>query len=163
MNNIQVSLDDTIRKIIDNVDLKDKIENIINLALSEEKLNFKNVSVSINAVSDYEIKSINKQYRNIDSITDVLSFPIFSKEELRSMSDIEESKKIEQVEIGDIILCVDVIKEHAEEYGTGIYRETLYMITHSVFHLLGYDHMTDEEKKIMRKKEESVLQKIGEV
>lgn len=160
---ISVDLDDSVSKIIENVDLKEKIEKIVCYALKEENINCDNISISIVAVSDEEIRSINKEYRNIDSKTDVLSFPIFTKEELKEISEKEDNTKISCIELGDVILCIDVIKEHAKEYETGLYRETLYMITHSVFHLLGYDHMNDEEKKVMRAKEEKILNKIGEI
>lgn len=162
-NNVQVNLDSSVSKIIKNVDLTDKIERIVYLALAEENINVQNVCVSIIAVDACEIRKINNEYRNVDKATDVLSFPIFEKDELQKMSILEEVKKPKEIELGDIILCIDVIKEHALEYGTGVYREVLYMITHAMFHLLGYDHMLEDEKKIMRKKEETILSKIGEV
>ena len=149
-DNIVIDLDESVSKIIDNVDLK-------------EKINVNKVFVSIEAVSKEEIRDINRQYRNVDKETDVLSFPIFTKEELQKISCDDDPKKLNEIELGDIILCNDVIREHAKEYGTGLYRETLYMITHAMFHLLGYDHEVEEEKKIMRTKEEVVLSQIGEV
>ena len=160
---ILVDLDESVSKIIENVDLKDKIEKIVYFAILEEHINVDGVFISIKAVDKDEIKRINKEYRNIDKVTDVLSFPIFTKEELNKISKSDKNKKISNIELGDVILCTDVIKEHAKEYETGLYRETLYMITHSVFHLLGYDHMTDDEKKIMRAKEEKILNEIGEI
>lgn len=162
-NNIVIDLDESVSKIIDNVDLKEKIEKIVYLALEEEKINVNKVFVSIEAVSKEEIRDINRQYRNVDKETDVLSFPIFTKEELQKISCDDDQKKLNEIELGDIILCNDVIREHAKEYETGLYRETLYMITHAMFHLLGYDHEVEEEKKMMRKKEEVVLSQIGEI
>ena len=163
MMNIVVDLDESVYKIIENINIKEKREKIVYYALQEERINCDNISISIVAVSSEEIKKINKEYRNIESETDVLSFPIFTKEELEKISTLDKGKKISSIELGDVILCIDVIKEHAKEYETGLYRETLYMITHSVFHLLGYDHMEDDEKKIMRAKEEKILSKIGEI
>ena len=162
-NKILIDLDESVSKIIENVDLENNIKKIVEYALEEENINVDSVSVSIQAVDKEEIRRINKEYRNVDSSTDVLSFPIFTKEELEEISKSSKDKKISNIEIGDVILCIDVIKEHAKEYETGIYRETMYMITHSIFHLLGYDHMTEDEKKVMRKKEEKVLEKIGEI
>ncbi len=162
-NKIIIDLDENIIKMINDVDLKEKIEKIVFFALEEEKINVENVSICITAVSSEEIRKINKEYRNIDKSTDVLSFPIFTKEELNEISSSDKEKKIVQLELGDVILCIDVIKEHAIEYETGIYRETLYMITHSVFHLLGYDHENENEKVIMRQKEEKILEKLGEM
>lgn len=162
-NKITIDLDDSVATIIDDVNLESKILKIVHFALEEEKIDVENVSVSISAVSAEEIKEINKEYRNVDRATDVLSFPIFTKEELAQISNENSDKKIVELELGDVILCVDVIKEHAKEYETGLYRETLYMITHSIFHLLGYDHEIEDEKKIMREKEEKILEKIGEM
>ena len=76
-------------------------------------------------------------------------------------SSLDDNKKVKELELGDIIICIDVLQEHAEEYGTGILREMLYMITHGVCHLLGYDHMIEDEKKEMRALEEKILEKIG--
>jgi len=160
---ILIDLDESVSKIIEDVDLKEKIEKIVYFAILEENINVDSVFISIKAVDKDEIKKINKEYRNIDKVTDVLSFPIFTKDELEQISKSDKYKKISNIELGDVILCIDVIKEHAKEYETGIYREILYMITHSVFHLLGYDHMTDDEKKVMRSKEEKILNKIGEM
>lgn len=163
MNKITIDLDTSVSNIIENVDLTKKIESIVHLALKEENIDVPHVFVSIAAVSSDKIREINNKYRNIDNPTDVLSFPIFEKYELENISKLENGKKPKEIELGDIILCIDVIKEHAKEYGTGIYREVLYMITHATFHLLGYDHMVDDEKKVMREKEEKILSKIGEI
>lgn len=163
MNKITIDLDTSVSNIIENVDLTKKIESIVHLALKEENIDVPHVFVSIAAVSSDKIREINNKYRNIDNSTDVLSFPIFEKYELENISKLENGKKPKEIELGDIILCIDVIKEHAKEYGTGIYREVLYMITHATFHLLGYDHMVDDEKKVMREKEEKILSKIGEI
>ncbi len=163
MNKITIDLDSSVSNIIESVDLTKKIESIVHLALEEENIDVPHVFLSIEAVSSDEIRKINNEYRNVDKPTDVLSFPIFEKQELKNISNLENEKKPKEIELGDIILCIDVIKEHAKEYGTGIYREVLYMITHATFHLLGYDHMVEDEKKVMRNKEEKVLSKIGEM
>ena len=81
--------------------------------------------------------------------------------EINNFSSLEESKKVKELELGDIIICIDVLQEHAIEYQTGILREMLYMITHGVCHLIGYDHEIEEEKKEMRTLEEKILNKIG--
>ena len=76
-------------------------------------------------------------------------------------SKSNKEKMLKEIELGDIILCLDVVKEQSIEYNTGILRETLYMITHGVCHLMGYDHMVEDEKKEMRALEEKILSKIG--
>ena len=145
MNNISIDLDDELVKYIKEKcgrDITHDIEIIINTALEEKNIKEQNVSISISAVGKDEIHQINKEYRNVDRPT-------------------EDSKKVKELELGDIIMCIDVLQEHAEEYGTGILREMLYMITHGVCHLLGYDHMIEEEKTEMRALEEKILEKIG--
>lgn len=134
---------------------KDKIDCLIARAFSLEGLNLPNVYIGIGVVTEEEIKEINNEYRKVDRATDVLSFPIFTKAEL---DDMKKNQMDEEISIGDIVLCMDVIEKHAIEYGTGFDREMLYMIVHGICHLLGYDHEDDEEKKEMRKLEELVLE-----
>ncbi len=164
MNNIIIDLDDRlveyIRQKCDR-DITGDIKVIVETALSEKNIQTEEVSISISAVDKDEIHQINKEYRNVDRATDVLSFPIFSREEIDNFSSLEESKKVKALELGDIIICIDVLQEHAIEYGTGILREMLYMITHGVCHLLGYDHEIAGEKVQMRELEEKILNKIG--
>lgn len=164
MNNINVDLDERLVEYIKEKcdrDITDDIQTIIQTALEEKKIENQNVSISISAVDKEEIHEINREYRNVDRPTDVLSFPIFSREEINEYYTLDEEKRVLEMELGDIIICIDVLQEHAIEYGTGILREMLYMITHGVCHLLGYDHMIDEEKVEMRALEEKILNKIG--
>lgn len=112
--------------------------------------------VSLSVVSAEQIRELNADFRQIDRITDVLSFPMYEREEL---DEIEEKKEYEdyEVNIGDIVLCYNRAAEQAEEYGHSLKREICYLVTHSIFHLLGYDHMEEEEKQMMRTREEQVL------
>ena len=130
------------------------IEDIVTEALREEKLNKVNSHVTITSVTRAEIQKFNNDYRDIDRETDVLSFPIFDREEL-------ENNKLSNIELGDILICIDVVKEQAKEYGTGMKREMLYMITHGICHLLGYDHIDENDRKVMREKEERILSQVG--
>ncbi len=164
MNKINVDLDEELVRYIKEKCKKDitkDIEVIVSIALDEKKIKDENVSISISAVSKEEIHKINKEYRNVDRPTDVLSFPIFSREEINNFCNLDEDKKVKEMELGDIILCIDILQEHAQEYNTGILREMLYMITHGVCHLLGYDHEIKQEKEQMRSLEEKILEKIG--
>ena len=167
MNNITVDLDENLVKYIKEKcgrDISSDIDTIVQTALEEKNIHDENVSVSISAVDKEtirKIKILNKNYRNIDKETDVLSFPIFEREEIDNFALLDEDKKVKEMELGDIIICIDVLQEHAVEYGTGILREMLYMITHGICHLLGYDHEIEEEKLQMRKLEEKILDKIG--
>lgn len=164
MSNITIDLDenlvDYIKEKCDR-NIEDDVEVIVQTALDEKSIDVENVSISISAVDKETIHKINREYRNVDRPTDVLSFPIFEREEINNMATLESSKKVKEMELGDIIICIDVLQEHAEEYQTGILREMLYMITHGVCHLLGYDHEIEEEKRDMRALEEKILNKIG--
>lgn len=164
MNNINIDMDDALVDFVNKEcgrDITDDVKTIVTTALEEKEIDGENVSISISAVDKDEIHKINKEYRNVDRPTDVLSFPIFSREEINNFKNVDKDKRVKEMELGDIIICIDVLREHAIEYGTGILRETLYMITHGVCHLLGYDHEIPEEKKEMRALEEKILKKIG--
>jgi probable rRNA maturation factor len=164
MNKVTIDLDEALVEYIKEKcdrDITSDIETIVLTALSEKNIENQNVSISISAVDKEKIHEINKEYRGVDRPTDVLSFPIFSREEINDFSKLEDNKKVRELELGDIIICIDVLQEHAIEYETGILREMLYMITHGVCHLLGYDHEIEEEKKEMRTLEEKILEKIG--
>ena len=145
------------RVLIDNRQLKinidDKIESAINesikLCLQEENRDL-NYEVSVSFVDNEEIRQLNKDYRNVDRPTDVLSFPL-------DEYDYNSNYHI----LGDIIISTDKVIEQATEFGHSILREIIYLTVHSMFHLLGYDHMNDDDKKIMREKEKIVLKEIG--
>ena len=163
---INIDLDKNItnfckENINEKVDIDNYIQEIVKNITNNEELYFDEISVSISSATKDEIKQINKKYRGIDKVTDVLSFPIFTKEELKDIIKKEDAKKIKSLELGDIIVCLDVVKVQAVQYETGILRELLYMITHGMCHLVGYDHIKDEEKKEMRKLEEEILHKLG--
>lgn len=166
MNKVQVDFDERISEYVkehtnENINIKDYIEKIVKLALELNNISFENVCISISSASKEEINKLNLEYRNIDRPTDVLSFPIFEREEIEEFKNIPEDKKLKEVELGDIVLCMDIIYSQSIEYGTGIIREVLYMITHGVCHLLGYDHIEADEKVEMRKLEEEILNHLG--
>ena len=125
------------------------MNNIINIKLI----------ITITFTTPEEIRKINKKYRKIDRATDVLSFPMFEKEELENKINSQDFE-YEDV-LGDIIISIDRVKEQAEEYGHSFEREFAYMIVHGFYHLMGYDHIKEEDKAIMRPKEEKVLNKLG--
>ncbi|MEX1377344.1 MAG: rRNA maturation RNase YbeY [Eubacteriales bacterium] len=121
-------------------------------------------SVCVSVCNDEYIKGINAEHRKIDKSTDVLSFPMINWNspcewsKLKMGVDIDPETKI--VELGDIIISIETAKVQAIEYGHSIEREISYLALHGFLHLLGYDHMTDDEKSVMRKKEESVLKSL---
>lgn len=140
---------------------KEKINKIIEEALKLNDINIENVYLGIGVVKPEEIQRLNNEFRNIDKVTDVLSFPIFTEEELKNVEEIYIDE--EELSIGDIVICLEVIEKQAEEYGTGFNREMLYMITHGICHLLGFDHIETEDKVRMRDMEEKILSKLGEI
>ena len=137
-------------------------EKIIKLVLKkcfeEENMDKLGLYVSVTLTCPSYIRKINREHRNIDKETDVLSFPMFEKEEIDKM--ILEQKNAVQDVLGDIVISVDRVKEQAMEYGHSFERELSYMVVHGFYHLMGYDHMNEEEKTIMRAKEENILNKL---
>ena len=114
--------------------------------------------LGVTVVDDSEILELNREYREKDSVTDVLSFP-----QVEGHEDLLEDLLDDEAEtlIGDVVICFEQAERQAEEYGTGLTREMLYLFVHSVMHLFGYDHMNKEEKAVMRAREEEVLSAIG--
>lgn len=99
-----------------------------------------------------EIRRINKEYRNIDKVTDVISF---------AYNDTNEGKEFQGNEIGDIFICLDKALEQAKDYGHSFEREVGFLTVHGYLHLRGYDHMTKEDEKIMFSLQEKILEKAG--
>lgn len=143
------------------LDIEDKKEyiEILNKVLEkcfeEEKLNSEKLYINIVLTNPKNIKEINKQYRNIDKETDVLSFPMFEREELTKLEN--ENPDI----LGDIVISIEKVEEQAKEYGHSFERELAYMAVHGFYHLMGYDHMEENDKKEMREKEENILEKLN--
>lgn len=135
----------------------DLINTVVKTAFKEEKLNNSNIYINIILTDPNNIRKTNKQYRNIDKETDVLSFPMFEKEEIENLKN---SKNLVPEVLGDIMISVERVKKQAKEYGHGFERELAYMLVHGFYHLMGYDHIEEEDKKQMREKEEIVLSKL---
>jgi len=133
------------------------IKKAVNAVAEEVKLP-EDIEVSVTIVDDESIREINREYRNIDKSTDVLSFPMFSFEEPTVFA--EEFFEEENI-LGDIIISMETALRQGEEYGHGAEREVAFLTVHSLLHLLGYDHIEDCDRVIMREKEEYFLDKIG--
>lgn len=117
----------------------------------------KECEISISIVTNDEIQSINKEFRNIDKATDVLSFPQLSFEE-GEFADVNEKNEII---LGDIVISIEKAKEQAQEYGHSLEREIAFLTVHSMLHLMGYDHMEQQEEKEMIQKQKEILQQAG--
>ena len=143
------------KDIDENKDYEKVIEKVLNKCFKEENLENSKLYITITLTTPENIRIINKQYRNIDRVTDVLSFPMFEKEELDKK--IQNNDFEHQDVLGDLIISIEKVKEQAEEYGHSFERELSYMVVHGFYHLMGYDHIKEEDKKIMRPKEEKIL------
>lgn len=153
------------------IKLNDEIINILNeivdYTLKEEKLNV-DYEVSIIFIDNEKIKELNNEYRNIDKETDVLSFPMIEYPHGMVYKDIYTNYKFDdsfydegRLVIGDIAISLEKAKAQSEEYGHSLLREVCYLTVHSILHLLGYDHMEEKEKNIMREREEEILKKFN--
>ena len=122
------------------------IGKAVEAVLSEENLEG-DFEVSVSFVTNEEIKELNREYRNVDSETDVLSFP---------MDDEFNGVNI----LGDIVLSTQRIIEQADDFNHSVEREMIYLTVHSMLHLLGYDHMDGDEKEEMRAKEKEIMKNL---
>ena len=134
------------------------VKKVLNKCFEEEGLLDSKLIMTITFTTPEEIRKINKKYRKIDRATDVLSFPMFEKEELDEK--IKNKNFLYEDVLGDIIISIDKVREQAEEYGHSLERELSYMLVHGFYHLMGYDHIEEEDKKIMRPKEEKILNEL---
>jgi metalloprotein, YbeY/UPF0054 family len=118
-----------------------------------------NCTVSVLLTDDEGIRAINKSFRNVDSVTDVLSFPMNELTPGAFKADgCEKDPETGSILLGDILLNLKRCEEQGEEYGHGFSREIRYLTVHSVLHLLGYDHMDEgAQKKLMRSREKSIM------
>ena len=135
------------------------IKKVVEQCFKEEKLEQSKLYVSITLTTPDNIHKINKQYRDVDRETDVLSFPMFEKTELDEK--IKKQEFLHEDVLGDIIISVQKVEEQAKEYGHSFERELSYMVVHGFYHVMGYDHIKEEDKAIMRPKEEYVLSKLN--
>ena len=131
-----------------------QIQYVLDACFKEEGLEEKKIYINVVLTNPGNIRKINKEQRSIDKETDVLSFPMFEKDEIAHIAN-------NQFDIlGDIVISIDRVKEQSIEYGHSFERELSYMVVHGFYHILGYDHMEEEDKKEMRKKEENILNKL---
>ena len=122
-------------------------------------------SVSLLLTDDEAIREINREQRNKDAVTDVLSFPAFeyprpSDFEAVGLNDDCFDPDSGELLLGDMVISINCAKKQAESYGHTLYREIAFLIAHSVLHLIGYDHMEPDEEKIMFEKQDCVLERL---
>ena len=146
MSNIEifVNVDEEIKEL-------ETVEKVLKSAIEKENLD--NISFNVIIVDNNYIHELNKNYRNIDRETDVITFALEDEDTII----IPDSERI----LGDIYISIDKARSQAEEYGHSLLRELSFLAVHGFYHLLGYDHMTPEEEKIMFTKQEEVLESYG--
>lgn len=125
------------------------ISDVVNGTLQYMKYK-KEAEVSVSVVDENEIRDLNKEFRNIDRVTDVLSFPIGDK-----------NPETGEIVLGDIVLCAEKIISQADEFGHTRKRELAFLTCHSMLHLLGYDHIDDRDRLEMEELQKKILEKIG--
>ena len=157
-----IYVDNRQEKIKIDEEFQNKLEEVINFALKEEEVTVP-AEISMLFVDNEEIREINNDTRGIDRATDVLSFPMLDYEDKKVFKEMYKDKEFnetfmdgEELVLGDIVLSLERALEQSEEYNHSFTREACYL----VLHLLGYDHMEDEDKKVMRKREEEILGKL---
>lgn len=162
-----IYFDNRQNKININDEFVKQIEEVIDFALKEEEVNIP-YEISLLFVDNDEIRDINRDNRGIDKATDVLSFPMLEYEDNKVFKDVYLNFQFNEVYLdgedlvlGDIVLSLEKALEQSVEYNHSFAREASYLVVHSVLHLLGYDHMEDVEKKIMRTREEEILNKLN--
>ncbi|MDS0524049.1 rRNA maturation RNase YbeY [Clostridium sp. SHJSY1] len=143
------------------------LEDTILFTLGEEEV-LVPCEISLVFVDNEDIRKINNENRSIDRATDVLSFPMLDYPKGNVYKECYKNKKFdetfmdgEELVIGDIVLSLEKALEQSKEYDHSFQREASYLVVHSVLHLLGYDHMEEDEKKFMRKREEEILNKLN--
>lgn len=138
---------------------------VVEFALDHEGFPYE-CEVNLTLTDNEGIHEINREYREIDNPTDVLSFPMLSYDEAGDFSKLEEdyddnfNPDTGEIMLGDIIISVDKVLEQAESYGHSVEREFAFLILHSMLHLFGYDHMTPEEAAVMEEKQRVILEKM---
>ena len=148
------------------VDYEATARLVADRVLEEEHCPYE-TEVNLLLVSDSEIHQMNREYRGIDRATDVLSFPQaeYPKPADFSWAEAHEADCFDpdsgELVLGDIVVSLDHVKQQAEEYGHGCRREFAFLIAHSMLHLLGYDHMEEQEAAVMEEKQAAILEGLG--
>ena len=139
---------------------EDIIRQMVVAALDYENCPYE-AEVSVTVVDDKEIQEINKTYRNIDKATDVLSFPMYPYEKAADFDNLDDSAfnpESGELLLGDIVISAEKVTAQAKEYGHSKEREFAFLLVHSMLHLLGYDHIEEEERLVMESKQKEILE-----
>ena len=142
---------------------KRKIGKIFKIAEEVLGEDFENTYLSVNFVSDEQIKRLNREFRKIDKVTDVLSFPNLQKKAGESLKNFQSDADFDtnMLFLGDVVISKNVAKAQAREFGHSMKREVCFLALHGLLHLLGYDHIEKEDEKIMNKLQDEILLRAG--
>ena len=148
-------------------DIEELAKNVADTVLDMEGC-AADIEVGLTITDSEGIHELNKEFRGIDSPTDVLSFPNVSYENAGDFSVLLGEQLVDlldpdtgKIMFGDIVINEDRVRSQAEDYGHSVKREFAFLVAHSMLHLCGYDHMEEEEAKVMEKKQEDVLGELG--
>lgn len=161
-----IYIDNRQNKIEVTDEMEELLDKVVTFALKEEGVEV-DFEVSIILVDNEEIKKINSEFRNINKETDVLSFPMLEYPSGKVFKEVYIEEQFDEKNLddgylilGDMAISVEKVIEQSEEFGHSFNRELAYLTVHSMLHLLGYDHMEEEEKNVMRNREEYILEKL---
>ena len=147
------------------VDYEEIITKVVNASLDYQKCPYE-IELNVTLTDNEEIHKINKEFRDIDRPTDVLSFPMIEYQEAGDFAWLEEHEEelddcfnpeTGELVLGDIVISVEKVIVQAQEYGHSLERELGFLVAHSMLHLFGYDHMEDDERIVMEQKQEEIL------
>ena len=136
-----------------NKELKEKIQEIFKIALNQTNTK-SNISVNITVVGRNKIKELNSEFRNVNKVTDVLSFPLLDEYDLHNGEILDNSIV---TDLGDIVICKSRATEQAQEYGHSFEREFCFLALHGMLHVLGYDHIEKQDEVVMFKLQDEIL------
>ena len=140
----------------ENIEWNNLINKVLEKCFEVEKMDDFKLYISVTLTNPENIRMLNKEYRDIDKETDVLSFPMFETNEIQALKKLQYEEAL-----GDIVISIERVKEQAIEYGHSFERELSYMLVHGFYHLMGEDHIEESDKIKMRAKEEAVLEMLN--
>jgi len=155
---MKISIINKQKKITVNKELREIIKNVIVKAVELESIKVP-FEVCIVLTGNIAIRRLNREFRNMDKPTDVLSFPMFEKSEIKRI--LKKGSEEEIIAFGDIVLSLERAVLQAEEYGHSFEREAGYLAVHGFLHLIGYDHIKKGEKDLMREREEKIMSLVS--
>ncbi|MDF2487029.1 MAG: ybeY [Herbinix sp.] len=159
-----INFDYEVTKVFD-FDFEEIEKKVVEACLDYENCPYE-AEVSILLTDNEQISQINEEFRGIASPTDVLSFPVIDYDNPGDFSNLEDAiadyfhPETGELLLGDIVISIDKAMTQAQEFGHSLMRELAFLTAHSMFHLFGYDHMEDEERRIMEEKQKNVLDKL---